>query len=765
MKLVLPSSALAFLVAFPTLAAAQRGNMPPSGTRPAQFRLIWHEDPAHQAIMAWTTEDSGRSRVYYDTQSRGGNVANYAQNIDCGDSRRYSGLTLHHYHHCALSSLQPSTRYYLVLQTENDRSEEFYFETAPADDRAFKLLFGGDSRSDSRQRRIMNQRMAALVAADPTVMGLAHGGDYVATGTSWSDWTQWLTDHELTITADGRLLPVIPARGNHEARGSLYDQIWATPGGNGKNYFTTIIGNFWLVTLNSEISQGGDQRVWLERQLQMGVNRARWITAQYHRPAWPAVKSPGNALRHWVPLFEQYNADLIFESDGHALKRTVPIRNNQQDPTGVVYVGEGGLGVSQRTPESDRWYLQSPGFTTSAHHVQVLSVSPMELVYEVIAADGSNLDTYRMNPRRMAGPIEIVAPAQGEVLTPGSSYSLQWSSQLSSIANVDLHYTVDGGANWLPIAQNVANQGQYSWMVPTMNHAEVRLRVRDSAQTNLEGLSPLFSISSRQVRTVIPWGASWRYDASNTDHGNAWQQEAFDESAWAQGTAQLGYGDGDEATEINADADTPSIYFRHRFQLPIGTIHQVDLSVLHDDGVAVFVNGQNALEKYVDDGLGHSDYASSGSDDNERSTVQLMANLLKAGENVVAVVVKQRSSRSSDLSFDLQLSVGIEEPIMQPTPDAGVVDTGVQVDGGVVPTPDSGVMVPPDSGVTTPDSGSQPAVDTGVVAPTPDAGSLEPTSEEGGCVCSHSSAADTSTVLWGLFATFLLSAQLLRRRR
>jgi hypothetical protein len=91
------------------------------------------------------------------------------------------------------------------------------------------------------------------------------------------------------------------------------------------------------------------------------------------------VKEPGDAKAAWVPLFEAHDVDLVFESDGHAIKRTMAIRDDKPDPTGVVYIGEGGLGVPQRTPYSDRWYLQEPGMSGRGHHLTTVSFSGDEL--------------------------------------------------------------------------------------------------------------------------------------------------------------------------------------------------------------------------------------------------------------------------------------------------------------------------------------------------------------------------------------------------
>ena len=107
-------------------------------------------------------------------------------------------------------------------------------------------------------------------------------------------------------------------------------------------------------------------------------------------------------MQHFVPLFEQYNIDLVCEADGHNIKRTLPIRNNKHDPTGIVYIGEGGLGVGQRRPKTDRWYLQKPGMASAAHHVQLLTFNPDRLDYKVIGMDGATLDTYVISPRKAA---------------------------------------------------------------------------------------------------------------------------------------------------------------------------------------------------------------------------------------------------------------------------------------------------------------------------------------------------------------------------
>lgn len=371
------------------------------GTVPGQWRIVWTHDPATEAVISWTTAVKPQNAtLHYDTETRSGVLPKYAKTAKPDEAGVYTDKKIKlHYHHAKLTGLQPDTLYWFTIACDAEATRELHFRTAPAGDVEFKFLYGGDSRTNRGGRQAMNKRMRALLEADPAILCLVHGGDYVTDGDEMDEWVEWLSDHELTTTEAGRVLPVVPARGNHEATGPQYDEIFCTPGGVDKNYYTTRFGSqFIMINLNTEISAGGDQAVFLEDALAANTS-VRWQCANYHRPAYPAVKKPGAALQHWVPLFEQYNLDVAFESDGHTLKRTCAIRGGKADATGVVYIGEGGLGVKQRTPDDERWYFRG-GMTASANHVQKVSVTGTELKVESIAEDGRVLDTWAGSPRK-----------------------------------------------------------------------------------------------------------------------------------------------------------------------------------------------------------------------------------------------------------------------------------------------------------------------------------------------------------------------------
>ncbi len=411
-------------VALPVLALAlpfTAGAQAINGGNPAQLRIVWTEDPAHRATFSWSTANAGATHeVFLDTQSRGGDVGAYAKKVTAARNGSYGGGSGGpFYHHAEVTELQPGTTYHFVVVSDGVASPERHFVTAHTDDRPFKMLSGGDSRNGTKVRQTVNRLMATMLEKDPSIVALAHGGDYIQSSNNWTEWNEWLTDHSLTTSASGRIIPIIPVRGNHEGDGSMYNEVFGFPGGDKVDYFVTKLGaNVNMIVLDTNVSIGGEQSTWLEQKLQE-AQAGRWILPNYHRPAYPAVKEPSGARQFWVPLFEKHNADLALESDGHVLKRTVPIRGEKMDPTGVVYVGEGGLGVDQRSPISE-WYLNSPGMAKSAHHVQVISFAPDKMVYEAIAPDGVTVeDHHEFQPRRTGVTVPDQDPVQPAPEVPG----------------------------------------------------------------------------------------------------------------------------------------------------------------------------------------------------------------------------------------------------------------------------------------------------------------------------------------------------------
>jgi len=165
--------------------------------------------------------------------------------------------------------------------------------------------------------------------------------------------------------------------------------------------------------------------------------------------------------------------------------------------------------------------------------------------------------------------------------------------------------------------------------------------------------------------TLVPTGAIWKYLDNGSDQGTAWRATSFSDSTWPSGPAQLGYGDGDEATTVGfgPDANNKFIttYFRRAFSVAnASAFNALTLRLLRDDGVVVYLNGAEVWRNNMPatGEIGFSTPASvaiAGADETTFVQTTLSPSLLVNGTNVLAVELHQSGGTSTDISFDLQL--------------------------------------------------------------------------------------------------------------
>jgi RHS repeat-associated protein len=165
--------------------------------------------------------------------------------------------------------------------------------------------------------------------------------------------------------------------------------------------------------------------------------------------------------------------------------------------------------------------------------------------------------------------------------------------------------------------------------------------------------------------TLLPQGASWKYLDNGSDQGTAWRSPSFNDSAWSSGAAQLGYGDGDEATVVSYGPDPNNkyitTYFRKAFTVTNPLAYQrLPLQLLVDDGSVVYLNGTEVLRTYLPTNTSITSATLTLEAMNEPeqarfSLYYLSPSLLVTGTNVLAVEVHQQGPTTADNSFDLAL--------------------------------------------------------------------------------------------------------------
>ena len=164
---------------------------------------------------------------------------------------------------------------------------------------------------------------------------------------------------------------------------------------------------------------------------------------------------------------------------------------------------------------------------------------------------------------------------------------------------------------------------------------------------------------------LVPLGAQWRYYDSGNLAGTSWRTTAFNDSAWNNGAAPLGYGDDNIVTTVKFGPSTTARYittwFRHSFQVDDPTrFLSVTLGLIRDDGAAVYLNGTEVFRSNLPTGtLTAATRASAsvgGTDETTLYEASVDPKWFRSGTNVLAVEVHQFAPDSSDVRFALQLS-------------------------------------------------------------------------------------------------------------
>lgn len=217
-----------------------------------------------------------------------------------------------------------------------------------------------------------------------------------------------------------------------------------------------------------------------------------------------------------------------------------------------------------------------------------------------------------------------------------------------------------------PKVECVLQVAEHDGVVRYDGPAGVDLRGRSSVSFP----KPQYAVELREEASrLVPAGSTWRYLDTGMTPPADWTSLAFDDTAWPEGPAPLGYGD-TQATVVSWGEDAAdkhvTTWFRHTFSVPDPAAWPVlTVGLARDDGGAVYLNGVEILRSNLPDGALTADtlapVAVSGGEETAFWTAAVDPALLRAGENVLAVEVHQSGPSSSDLTLDLWLGREGEE--------------------------------------------------------------------------------------------------------
>ncbi len=160
---------------------------------------------------------------------------------------------------------------------------------------------------------------------------------------------------------------------------------------------------------------------------------------------------------------------------------------------------------------------------------------------------------------------------------------------------------------------------------------------------------------------IISKGDTWKYFDQGSLPAANWQVENFNDNGWQQGPAELGYGDGDEATTVSYGADAgnkyTTTYFRKTFTVAdtIG-LGNLSASIRVDDGAVVYLNGMEIYRINMPGGkVDYSTLALGTPSETSFNPFVIVKGLIKPGQNTITVELHQNAVTSSDISFDFDL--------------------------------------------------------------------------------------------------------------
>ncbi|WP_143247580.1 choice-of-anchor J domain-containing protein [Agaribacterium haliotis] len=590
-------------------------------------RLAWTDDPSTTATIGWRQISGSDARIEYGRSADKSDWTNHA--VDKTTSMQHPDDDVSLDTELAmLKGLSPDTAYYFQICDSEGCSDTRWFKTAPDSAEKFSFVAGGDSRTNSEPRRLGNQLVAKI-----RPLFVLFNGDFTDDGTH-DQWQRWLEDWQLSESEDGRIFPIVATHGNHE--NDVVDMLSLIFGIPETAYYKLSVGGdmMEIFTLNTETEPGvgygayskQDDSIWKAQNEQFAedanASEATWLIGNYHRPMRPHTSGKTEGLGRidaWAKTFSDAGFDLIIESDTHLSKYTFPVVYSDEagsyesfkrdDANGTMLIGEGSWGAPTRPTDDDKpWTMDSASFWQ----------------FKLVHASEEQLDIRTV---RFGSEAEQVA---GLMLDTDSISALSEAEQEANAFALP-----KGLPLWQPLSGEV-----------------ISLPASGFAGADIDNLQ------------LIGSGSSWSY----LDDGSSpklWNSADFDASAWKIGAAQLGYGDGDEKTVLAFGDDEnnkfTTTYFRQSFELDDASkVIKLTARLLRDDGAVLYINGREALRSNMPAGeISSASFAANGIGGDAESTYYeyfIQPELLKDGENLVAVEVHQADASSSDLSFDLDLT-------------------------------------------------------------------------------------------------------------
>lgn len=375
---------------------------------PRHVYLTWQGDTSTtMTVVFQTLTPLNDGRVFYGLESET-DLQSY-QEVTEARTIRFPGLQ-RWVHFAKLTNLEPGTSYHFRAGSPKvGFSNERKFRTLPRKSERTRFVAGGDMWIEPATFELMRQAASqspefALVGGD-----IAYADGRLSHVNFWDKWFDAWDRH--MVTPSGHTIPMVLAIGNHETQGGFDASPDAAPyyyhffKQDKMAYFSRQFGDdivVYVLDSGHTNPQGGAQAKWLAQEMER-TKDVKHRFALYHVPCYPsypgAFSGPYSAggRKHWVPLFDKYNLNVAFENHYHTFKRTKPLKGNQVDPSGTVYLGDGCWGRPPRKVKAQKdWYDE---VIAGKRHVWLVDVREESILYRAMNPHGKVFDRYEQTSR------------------------------------------------------------------------------------------------------------------------------------------------------------------------------------------------------------------------------------------------------------------------------------------------------------------------------------------------------------------------------
>lgn len=374
------------------------------------LRQLVTENNASERTIIWQTSEEQKFIVEYKKEQDFS-----SRTIPAQLHKLQSGTDTFYQYNALLTNLEPAAEYsYRISDGKNSGS---WHKICTDNGKTLSALIFPDSQSSdySSWQNMAQQAFKNNPSADLYI----NMGDLADNGADYHQWNEWFKGVK-TFSAD---IPLVPVMGNHETytldwktqQPYFYTNLFALPSNGYDNYqnqfYSFDYGPVHFIVLDTQFDELkdfqpqllADQLAWLKQDL--SSHTAPWTIVLQHKDILLyEFKNRPNTSTHFIdigqifmPVFEEYNVDLVLTAHLHTYRRRVPLKNFQPDAEGITYILTGIAGNVMYPglwKESNLDAAAGPDGDTGNY--LTLQADENNLTVAAYTADGKKFDEYMM---------------------------------------------------------------------------------------------------------------------------------------------------------------------------------------------------------------------------------------------------------------------------------------------------------------------------------------------------------------------------------